>query len=102
MKKHDESKDLNLLRKKCNIDYGRRLISASKSTILGNSSWGRIDFLTHYCGWRFIWNNNDVVLNRDSYNNKSEKKQQLREAKKESKQHHLTNKNKNSKRIKEQ
>ena len=98
-KQHDESKDLNLLRKKCNIDYGRKLISASKSTILGNGSWGRIDFLTHYCGWRFIWNN-DVIISKDSCDNKSEKKKQLREAKKESKQHHLTNKN-SKKSIKE-
>ena len=92
MKKHDESKDLQLLKRKCTIDYGRKLISASKSAILGNGSWGRIDFLTHYCGWRFIRDNN-VIVTKDSYDNKSEKKKELRKTKKENKEHRLTNKN---------
>lgn len=57
MKNHDESKDVRILSRKMKIDTHNKTIQASKSTIIGNTSWGRIDFLTHYCGYHFIWNN---------------------------------------------
>ena len=55
MKKHDETKDLRLVGRMCKIDYSSNSIRASKDTIIGNKTWGRIDYLTHYCGWRFVW-----------------------------------------------
>ena len=54
-KKHDENKDLRLISRIAHIDFANKTIEASKSTIIGNTSWGRIDYLTHYCGWVFVW-----------------------------------------------
>lgn len=92
MKKHDEAKDVTILKRKMYVDTTRKVIECSKSAIVGNKSWGRIDYLTHYCGYVFIWNN-DVRITKDNYSN-STKKEELRKAKKEAKEHTLTNKNK--------
>lgn len=72
-KKHDENKDLRLLSRICKIDFADKTISASKSAIIGNKSWGRIDFLTHYCGWHFIYNN-EVVVKKFVYSTDDAKK----------------------------
>lgn len=89
-KKHDEAKDLRLLSRKCQINYYDKTIRASKNTIIGNNSWGRIDFLVNYCGWRFIFDNEATVpvtyIDRDG--NPINKKKQ----KKEDKAPKLTNK----------
>lgn len=63
-KLHDENKDLSLVSRIAKIDYSDKTIQASKSAIIGNKTWGRIDFLCHYCGWTFIWNNSVHVSNR--------------------------------------
>lgn len=85
-KKHDEVKDLRLLSRKCRIDFVNKTISASKTTIIGNNSWGRIDFLTHYCGWHFIYNNEIKVPTTyiDSDGNTINKKKQKKESKRQS------------------
>lgn len=62
-KKHDENKDLRLVSRIAKIDYINRTIQSPRSAIIGNKTWGRIDFLTHYCGWTFIWNN-DVYISK--------------------------------------
>lgn len=90
-KMHDEAKDLRLLSKKCRIDYVNKTIQASKTTIIGNNSWGRIDYLTHYCGWTFIWNN-EAFVSRFIADDVS--KANKRAIKKESKAPKLTNKKK--------
>lgn len=91
-KKHDEAKDLRLISRKCRIDFVNKTISANKTTIIGNNSWGRIDYLTHYRGWHFIYNNEIKVPTTyiDSDGNSINKKKQ----KKESKAPKLTNKKK--------
>lgn len=61
MKKHDENNDIKILSRKCLVDTRTKSIKAAKSTILGNKSWGRIDYLTHYCGYVFIWDNTVVT-----------------------------------------
>lgn len=89
-KMHDETKDLRLLSRKCRIDYVNKVINASKTTILGNNSWGRIDYLTHYCGWHFIYDDRlSIIYIRD---NDADAKKKKREMKKESKTPKLTNK----------
>lgn len=89
MKKHDEAKDVQILKRKMYVDTTRKVIEANKSLIIGNKSWGRIDYLIHYCGYVFIWNN-DVRITKDNYSNdKSNKKAELRKAKKEAKEHTL-------------
>lgn len=53
-KKYDEASVLkNLARRKgISIDYSAKVIKVSNSaTDVGNSAWGKIDFLTNYCGW---------------------------------------------------
>lgn len=93
MKRHDESKDIKLLSRKMRIDTHNKTIEASKETIIGNTSWGRIDFLTHYCGYTFI-RRGDIkpifAIYVDNNGNEINKKK----AKKESKAPQLKNKKK--------
>lgn len=95
-KNHDENKDLRLVSRIAKIDYSNKTIQAPKSAIIGNRTWGRIDFLTHYCGWHFMWNNEVYVsarTNTTSDNTKNNK----REAKKLAKEASLSNKSKKRK-----
>lgn len=89
MGKYDESKVLNLVSKRCRIDYSNKTIQASKGTTIGIHMWGKIDYLTNYCGWHFVWNN-DV---KSTFVDKSDTPTN-RELKKEKKTPKLTNKRK--------
>lgn len=91
MAKHDENKDLRLLSSICSIDYAAKVISASKSTIIGNRRWGRIDYLTHYCGWHFIYDNSVRVK---SIIKSSKEQFSKKDAKRKLKDNSLTNKKK--------
>lgn len=93
-KNHDENKDIRLVSKIAKIDYSNKTIQAPKSAIIGNKTWGRIDYLTHYCGWTFIWNNNVSVRANSNSNNDNQETKRKREAKKASKEKTLTNKKK--------
>lgn len=95
-KKHDENKDLRLVSRIAKIDNSNKTIQAPKSAIIGNTTWGRIDFLTHYCGWTFIWNNDVHVSGRNSSDN-SDAKKRKHEAKKLAKESSLNNKTKKRK-----
>jgi hypothetical protein len=68
--KHDERRDAQFLSKKCIVDAITKTITASHSTQLGNKSWGRIDFLCHYCGWIFLYGNTEI--NKKTYDNDKE------------------------------
>lgn len=92
-KNHDENKDIRLVSRIAKIDYSNKTIQAPKSAIIGNKTWGRIDYLTHYCGWTFIWNNN-VSVRSYNVNNDDNDVKRKREAKKASKEKTLTNKKK--------
>ena len=92
-KKHDENKDLRLVSRIAKIDYSNKSIQAPKSAIIGIRTWGRIDYLTHYCGWTFIWNNN-VSVRSNNNNEDKEPNKRKREAKKIAKEKTLTNKKK--------
>ena len=53
-KSYDETSVLrNLARRKgISIDYSAKVIKVStNATDVGNSTWGKIDFLTNYCSW---------------------------------------------------
>lgn len=93
MAKHDENKDLRLISRIAKIDYSNKTIQASKSTVIGIRSWARIDYLTHYCGWYFIWNNS-VFVNQKYTANDDDIIKRKREAKKAAKENTLTNKKK--------
>lgn len=94
-KKHDESKDIRLVSRIAKIDYSNKTIQAPKSAIIGNKTWGRIDYLTHYCGWTFIWNNEVRVSGRNMRSDNDDSiKRRKRDAKKAAKENTLTNKKK--------
>lgn len=91
-KKHDESKDLRLISRIARVNLSDKTIRASKSAIIGNKSWGRIDFLTHYCGWHFVWDNSAGV---GGYKPKVEQNENFTSntnARKAEKEHKLTDK----------
>lgn len=87
-KKHDEKKDLKCVSKVAEID-GKHIIIPT-NTLIGIHTWGRIDFLVHYCGY---------ILNRSKNVKASNLKFEdaevsAREAKKIKKEHKLSNKKK--------
>ena len=92
-KLHDENKDIRLVSRIAKVDYSNKTIQAPKSAIIGNKTWGRIDFLCHYCGWYFMWNNDVRISGRNSSDN-SDTKKRKREAKKLAKETSLSNKTK--------
>lgn len=91
-KNHDENKDIQLLKRNCYVNSGTKTIQAPKSAILGIKTWARIDFLVHHKGYHFIWDNG-TIIDKSSYED-SDKKKNLRAAKKASREHTFANKNK--------
>ena len=64
MKKYDENKVVReLISNKVikiestvnTLGHSTKWITAEKGTLIGIRRWGKIDFLTHYCGYRFRW-----------------------------------------------
>ena len=96
MKKHDENKDLSCFSRVGKINYSDKTLRASKNTNIGIHMWGKIDFLTHYCGWHFVWNNQAGTGGYIGSSDDSNKKN-YRELKKASKAPKLTNKTKKRK-----
>lgn len=92
-KKHDENKDLRLISRIAKIDYVNKTIQCSKNTLIGNTTWGRIDYLTHYCGWAFVWNN-EVSISKTNVSTDNDVKKRKRETKRLVKEASLNNKNK--------
>lgn len=88
-KKHDEKKDLECVSRIAKIN-GKHIIIPTNA-VIAIRTWGRIDFLVHYCGY---------VLNRCDNNikpsnlNFEDSNISAREAKKIKKKHKLTNKKK--------
>ena len=78
------------------IDYSDKTLRASKSAIIGIRLRGKIDFLTHYCGWHFVWNNQAGTGGYIGSSDDSNKKN-YREMKKANKAPKLTNKTKKRK-----
>ena len=87
-KKHDEKKDLKCVSRVAEIN-GNHIIIPTNS-VIGIHTWGRIDFLLHYCGYVVIRSNNVKASNL----NFEDATVSAREAKKIKKEHKLTNKKK--------
>lgn len=87
-KKHDERKDLKCVSKVAEIN-GNRIIVPTDA-IIGIHTWGRIDFLIHYCGYVLYRAKNVKASNL----NFEDANVSAREAKKIKKEHKLTNKKK--------
>lgn len=87
-KKHDERKDLKCVSKVAEINGNSIVIPTD--AVIGIHTWGRIDFLVHYCG--YILNRGKNV--KASNFNFEDATVSAREAKKIKKEHKLTNKKK--------
>lgn len=74
-KRHEENSDVLILARKCNIfvDTTTKRIRASKTQVIGNKAWGRIDFLTGHCGYVFIWDN--TVISKNTKNDPDSRKE---------------------------
>ena len=95
-KNHYENKDLRSISRVARINYGSKTIQASKAAIIGIHMWGKIDYLIHYCGWHFVWNNKAGTGGYIGSSDDSNKKN-YREIKKANKAPKLTNKTKKHK-----
>ena len=60
-KRHDENKDLKSFSRIGKVNLSDKTLRASKNATIGIHMWGKIDFLTKYCGWFLIWDNNAGV-----------------------------------------
>ena len=85
-KKHDEKKDLKCVSRVAEIN-GNHIIIPTNS-VIGINTWGRIDFLVHYCGYVLNRSNNIKASNL----NFEDAEVSAREAKKIKKEHKLANK----------
>lgn len=86
MKKHDERKDLKCVSRVAEIS-GNRIIVPTKA-VIGIHTWGRIDFLVHYCGY-VLYRSSNVKSSNLKF---EDAKVSAREAKKIKKEHKLANK----------
>lgn len=87
-KKHDERKDLKCVSKVVEINGNRIIVPID--AVIGIHTWGRIDFLIHYCGYILYRAKNVKASNL----NFEDANVSTREAKKIKKEHKLTNKKK--------
>lgn len=82
MKHYDEGRVLRQLDKKtCKINYADHTISIPfGATDIGIHSWGKLDFLQKYCGWR-VFRVDNAVLVAEKQAEREAKKQARKEAK---------------------
>ena len=83
-KRHDENKCLKSFNRIGRVDIYNKTLQAAKNAVIGIHLWGKIDYLTNYCGWHFIWNNDATpvhVQSSDDNTNNSIKKKQKKEYK---------------------
>lgn len=87
-KKHDERKDLKCVSKVAEINGNRIIIPTD--AVIGIHTWGRIDFLIHYCGY-ILYRAKNVKASNLNFEDATVS---AREAKKIKKEHKLSNKKK--------
>lgn len=79
-KNYDEVSVIRSITKKADIfvDYTNKVVQVKKdSNEVGNGTWGKIDYLCHYCGYSYIIsktiNSNRKVINREFGNDDDRK-----------------------------
>lgn len=79
-KNYDEASVIRSITKKVDIsvDYVNKVVQVKKdSNEVGNGTWGKIDYLCHYCGYIYIIsktiNNNRKVINKEFGNDDNRK-----------------------------
>lgn len=85
-KKHDEKKDVRCVSRIAEINGNHIIVPTN--TVIGIHTWGRIDFLIHYCGYILIRSKNVKASNL----NFEDAEVSARESKKIKKEHKLANK----------
>lgn len=93
-KKHDESKDVRLVSRIAKINFANKTIRVSKNQPIGIRTWGRIDFLTNYCGYVLVYDGSVPVTFITSSNNLDDSKTKKKQAKQDAKDKTLKNKKK--------
>ena len=88
MKKHDERKDLKCVSRIAEINGNRIIVPTN--VVIGIHTWGRIDFLVHYCGY-ILYRSRNVRVSNLKF---EDTEVSAREAKKIKKEHKLSNKKK--------
>lgn len=91
-KKHDERKDLKCVSRVAEINGNRIIVPID--AVIGIHTWGRIDFLIHYCGYILYRAKNVKASNLNFEDASVSASVSAREAKKIKKEHKLTNKKK--------
>lgn len=91
-KRHDENSDLRSFGRIGSFNVVTKTLRASKAVVIGIRMWGKIDYLTHYCGYHFVWDNTVKGTTRVVSENVA--KSNVRAAKKAAKEHKLTDKRK--------
>ena len=91
-KRHDENNDLRSFGRIGNVNVATKTLRASKAVVIGIRMWGKIDYLTHYCGYHFVWDNAAKSVVKAVSENTA--KSDARAAKKTAKEHKLTDKRK--------
>ena len=78
-KNYDEVSVIRSITKKADIsvDYSNKIVQVKKdSNEVGNGTWGKIDYLCHYCGYSYIISktiNNRKIINREFGNDDDRK-----------------------------
>ena len=91
-KRHDENNDLRSFGRIGSVNVVTKTLRASKAVTIGIRMWGKIDYLTHYCGYHFVWDNTAKCVAKVVSENVA--KSNARAAKKAAKEHKLTDKRK--------
>lgn len=91
-KRHDENSDLCSFGRIGSFNVVTKTLRASKAVVIGIRMWGKIDYLTHYCGYHFVWDNTAKGVAKVVSENVA--KSNARAAKKAAKEHKLTDKRK--------
>ena len=80
-KNYDEVSVIRSITKKADIsvDYSNKIVQVKKdSNEVGNGTWGKIDYLCHYCGYSYIIsktiNSNRKIINREFGNDDDDRK----------------------------
>lgn len=92
-KRHDENKCLRSFKRIGRVDMYDKTLQAPKNAVIGIHLWGKIDYLTKYCGWHFIWNNNAGPVYNPSEDNSNTDNSIKKKQKKEYKLADKTKKN---------
>ena len=87
MKNYDEASVVRALNRKqgCSVNSINKVITIDKlADSLGNKSWGKIDFLVHYCKYVYVFTTSGIkksVYSSDSDNTNDKTKTAKRENK---------------------